>query len=547
MIDPESLIQAAAQSVWYKLCCHTDGIAIGTTVSALARKGFFDLLCGTSAPLPVSELIAATGAREGYLHLACKLLAGQGFLSRKGYPRLGSAQVALTDSGREWVRFIKAYERVPAVVQAAMSFPGYLDDPASFDRGIGRLLAAPETDVSDMGQRVRLQIQGPFVGAVLKELARRGILDAFGPGPGDTLALTTLREYGEPLELGVDALVEIGWMVRDGAAAALTLEGRIARLAVPQYFYPVGYLPTFRNVPRLLFGQKPAAPARDEEGIEQHVDRALDIAFSGQVFSRLCRETFLEIVLPLFDRGAIEDQPRCVVDTGAGDGALLVDLYSAIRDRTLRGKYLGTHPLLLIAAEYNPVAQETADTRLDAAGIPHLAIFGDIGDPAGIAQELARRDIDPLDALHVSKSVIHNRTYFPPRNREAARSWRATSNSVFIDTNGKPIAAGDLERNLVEHFEQWIPWIKRHGMVVIEAHTVDPEAAARSAGRNIITSLDAAHGYSHQYLVEIEVQRKAALAAGLVSKASRDLAGEMVGRPILSIDHFIPAAHRERT
>lgn len=530
--------------MWYKLCCHTDGIAIGTTVHALAKRGFFKRLCAAPKSFTVSELASAIKAREGYLHLACKLLAEEGFLIREVDTPQGITRVALSDSGREWLRFIRAYDHAPAVVEAAISFPNHMQGIEPFNRdALGRLLAVSETDGSEMGKRVKLHIQGPFVGAVLKEFFKRGILDAFGREPEEAFDIAGLEQPGEAFKAGIDLLVELGWMERKGASAALSLEGWIARMAVPQYFYPVSYLSTFRNVPGLIFGEKLDCSILDRGPIERHIDRGLDIEFSGRVFRRTCREPFLDIVLPLFDREPLEDQPRCVVDTGAGDGTLLSDLYWALRERTRRGKSLESHPLFMVAAEYNQVALKTASSKLESEGIPHLSIFGDIGDPTGIAKELSARGIDPLDALHISKSVIHNRTYSPPQDREALLSWKASSNAVFVDTNGNLIPAAELERNLVEHFMRWIPWIERHGMVVIEAHTVDPIIASKSVGRNIMVSIDAAHGYSNQYLVEIEVFRKAARAAGLVSTESRDLAEQMVGKPILSIDHFISAAH----
>jgi hypothetical protein len=256
---------------------------------------------------------------------------------------------------------------------------------------------------------------------------------------------------------------------------------------------------------------------------------------------------------------------------------VLVELYRAIRERTIRGKALDRYPLLMVGAEYNPVAQKATADKLASADIPHLTLFGDIGDPDALADELSRHGIDPLDELHVSKSVIHNRTYSPARNAihklphpnplpegegasgfgtlkvlksvtnrytlstAAGQLRQPLSTGVFVTAQGELISPSDLECNLIEHFRKWIPWTRKHGMMVIEAHTVDPEITALHLGRNIITYLDASHGYSHQYLVEVEVFRTAAEAAGYRIIESRDLATHMVGQPVLSVNYLVPS------
>jgi len=59
-------------------------------------------------------------------------------------------------------------------------------------------------------------------------------------------------------------------------------------------------------------------------------------------------------------------------------------------------------------------------------------------------------------------------------------------------------------------------------------------------GQNIVTCLDATHGYSNQYLVESEVFTRVADCAGYRRLAYQELGGKLGGRPILTLSHFIP-------
>lgn len=47
--------------------------------------------------------------------------------------------------------------------------------------------------------------------------------------------------------------------------------------------------------------------------------------------------------------------------------------------------------------------------------------------------------------------------------------------------------------DLVEHFRRWRPYVGRHGMLVIEAHTADPTLYPLRTGGGVAIALDAAH------------------------------------------------------
>jgi hypothetical protein len=50
---------------------------------------------------------------------------------------------------------------------------------------------------------------------------------------------------------------------------------------------------------------------------------------------------------------------------------------------------------------------------------------------------------------------------------------------------------------------------------VIELHTIPPDVAAANLGRSPATAYDATHGYSDQYIVEVDVFERVAAEAGL--------------------------------
>ncbi|MBZ6074816.1 AprA-related methyltransferase [Microvirga puerhi] len=503
----------ALLSAWTSLCHHCDGIAIGTTIETLERAGALDRL--RREPMSAPFLAEACGLMSGYVALASKLLRSQGLAD------IDRGMLRLTEVGLDvladpsifrgaQVRIGQAADLLRALVLGNSPGGSQDIDLTSFDRS--------------MAERWRQQALGPLAAAAWFGLDRRGVLRRLGDH--------SYRAEDSAEREAFRILNRIGWTEeQEDGSVRLTEVGSAAADLVVQYAYPLCYLPTFASVPDLL---KTGSRLPRVGGDETHVDRSLDIAFSGAVFAKSCREPFLKLALPLLDAD-IADQPVAIVDTGSGDGTVLASLFEAIRDRTRRGRMLDRHPIILIGVEVNEVARRSTEERLARLGVASKAILGDIGDPRSIAEALGSIGIDPMQVLHVNKSVIHNRSFRQPKQRYAVPETSA----VFVGPDGECIPANALFADLVSFFADWTPFLGPHGMISIEAHTVAPELPAARIGRNLITLLDAAHGYSGQYLVEIDVHRKAQDYAGLTRRAQNDVGSAMVGAPIMSVDHLV--------
>jgi len=77
-----------------------------------------------------------------------------------------------------------------------------------------------------------------------------------------------------------------------------------------------------------------------------------------------------------------------------------------------------------------------------------------------------------------------------------------------------------VEDNLLEHLGKWTPYVSQFGLLLIELHTIPPAVAAQNIGKTAATAYDATHGFSDQYIVEIDVFNKVAAEAGLFPDAS---------------------------
>jgi len=524
-----------AARVWDALCRHIDGMAIGTTMAALHERGALAMLAAQDRTEfgPLRERLAANA---GFLHVALRLLADQGWVARQGEP--GTDQMTITPTARGRVVMTELAGAYPAAVR---SLPVRVhSDPGPFGTLMRREWGLPAGVPPDVRHQVLSHLNGHLVAPVMHAVSSGQADIATGRGAAEILAVA-------------------GWARLDGQVPELTPDGEIAVSLARQYRYPVMYLPLLRQVPELIFGE-PAKPG--DNGEETHLDRELDLRFSGDVFTAACREPFLGIALPLFEAAPLDRQPALVVDAGCGDGALLEALYLAVRERTARGRRLAERPLMMAGVDPSPVARRMASARLSAAGVPHVILDGDIGDPAGLERALAARGLDARDALHVCKSAIHDRAYSGPGPETPDRpaSPRAADTQqggvppagappayagppgagAYARPDGGAIPASSVALDLAALFRRWLPVASRHGWLVIEAHAAPAAILARLIGRTHATVLDATHGYACQYPVEPGVFAWAARAGGFVSRGHAEPGAATLGHTILTIDHFVP-------
>jgi len=503
----------ASARVWDALCRHIDGVAIGTTMAALHERGALADLA-TRDRTRFRALREQLAANPGFLHVALRLLADQGWVARQGEPGTDQLTITPTPRGR--------------VVMTELA-QGYQDAVRFLDRAGENdftSLARPDWGLPtagiapDVRRQVLSHLDGHLVVPVMHALSS-GALD-----------LATNRGAAE-------ILARPGWARTDGAAPRLTPDGELALSLAGQYRYPVTYLPLLRQVPDLLFGE-PSQP----DGEETHLDRELDLRFSGEVFSAACREPFLRLALPLFDQSQLDAQPALVVDSGCGDGTLLEVLYRAVRERTARGRHLAERPLLMVGVDPSPVARRMASARLSLAGVPHEILDGDIADPAALARALAARGLDARDALHVCKSAIHDRaiTQDDPRAGTLQGSAPPAGAGAYARPDGSAIPTRSVAYDLAALFGRWRTVAGRHGWLVIEAHAVPAAVLAGLIGRTHATVLDATHGYACQYPVEPAVFAWSARAGGFVSRGHAEPGAAALGHTILTIDHFVQAS-----
>ncbi|MBV9496787.1 MAG: polyketide synthase dehydratase domain-containing protein, partial [Acidobacteria bacterium] len=202
-----------------------------------------------------------------------------------------------------------------------------------------------------------------------------------------------------------------------------------------------------------------------------------------------------------------------------GDGTLLLRLYEAIRDRTPRGKVLDAHPVIPVGVDFNDKA--LVETSRTLAGIEHLAVHGDIGDPAAMLVTLREHGVELHRAMHVRSFLDHDRPYRAPQDLETAARRTATGVNVYIDGQGNAIPPGVMIQSTVEHLRRWSDAVNEHGLVVLEVHCLPPHVTARYRDESENFHFDVYHALSHQFLLDASTYLACAAEAGLFCSEGR--------------------------
>jgi hypothetical protein len=311
----------------------------------------------------------------------------------------------------------------------------------------------------------------------------------------------------------LDFLTYLGWFKEKNGKYQFTETGLFYAKRAAAYGVTVSYIPMFRKMEDLLFGNASILRNIGEHEEELHVDREMNVWGSGGAHAEYFKVVD-EIIIELFNR-PINEQPKGILDMGCGNGAFIEHIFNVIERQTSRGKMLDDYPLFLIGVDYNEAALKVTRANLIKADIWAKVIWGDIGKPDVLANTLLEDyDIDLKELLNVRTFLDHNRIWEKPTHRTPNRVSKSTG--AFAH-RGERISNNEVEDNLLEHLKKWSVYVEKFGLLNIELHTISPELTAKNLGKTAATAYDATHGFSDQYIVEIEMLHKIASEAGLYS------------------------------
>ena len=497
---------------------HLDGLATAPACFALHEKGVLDFLL-QKKDVSLKELTAQFNANEGYLNVALRILCSQGWLVQYIDNTKDEIKYSLSPQSKTAFGLAPLFAEATGLLKISEKY-----HPRKFEVEPFRMMEkvfknyknnygivfSEDPAVRAIQEQVLMHIEGVVVGPTTVHLGMSGMFHnyfmhaSFHP--------EEFHKDPESFTRLLDFFVYLNWFQKKGNTYTFTDTGLFFAKRASAYGVTVSYIPTFRKLDELIFGNPKILWEVGKGEAEKHVDREMNVWGSGGAHSGYFK-IIDDIIIDLFNR-PIGEQPQGILDMGCGNGTFLIHLFEVIERQTLRGKMLEEHPLFLVGADYNEAALKVTRTNLTKADIWAKVIWGDIGRPDLLASDLkGNYGIDLKNLLNVRTFLDHNRVWEEPKTKEITDS-RSTGAFCF---RGRRLDNNQVEESLKEHLQKWVPFVERFGLLMIELHTIPPALTAANLGNTAATAYDATHGFSDQYILEVDAFTKVAAQAGLYS------------------------------
>ncbi len=499
---------------------HLDGIVTAPTAYALYQKGVLQFIA-EEGQLSLAQLVEKFDANEGYLNVAFRVLSAQAWLTHT-IQSDNSIDISITERGRIALNYIPKYKGVVDLMKLSGNYHHRKFEMEPFRIFEQIFTAYQDQDLVDeqadeltqsVQYQVKKHIEGVLVGPTVVLLGMNGMFHKYFM----EASFSPDEFHNDPESFGkiLNFFTFLGWFNKKGTTYQFTQKGLFFAKRSSAYGVTVSYIPTFRKMEELIFGNPRVLWDTPENSPELHVDRAMNVWGSGGAHSTYFKKID-EVIIDLFNK-PIEEQPKGIIDMGCGDGTFLVHLFDVIERRTKRGQMLEEYPLFLIGVDYNRAALKATKSNIIKADVWAKVIWGDISDPQLLEKDLAENyGIEMKDLLNVRTFLDHNRIWSTPK-KESKTSSTSTGAYAF---RGERLSNQAVEQNLREHLQNWMPYIERFGLLMIELHTIPSALTAQNLGRTAATAYDATHGFSDQYIVELEVMNRIIEEVGLQNVAA---------------------------
>ncbi|WP_312075043.1 class I SAM-dependent methyltransferase [Chryseobacterium sp.] len=492
---------------------HLDGIVVAPIISALSKRKVLNFILAKDN-LELSEINKNFDANEGYLNVALRVLASQGFLNYELNNETSIIKVSINSKTENAF----SHQNIYVDLTDFLADADVINSKELTENLCKKWIQLFEkykpflnerADETSLNYQIQKHIEGVLVGPIIIKLGMSGMFHKYFM----EASFSAEEFHKNPEYFGkiLDYLSELGWFSKKGKNFQFTETGLFFARRATAYGVTVSYLPMFSKLNQLIFGK--ASEIREiEDGEEEiHVNREMNVWGSGGAHLTYFK-VIDEFIVEIFNR-PLNEQPKGILDMGCGNGALLQHLYDIIERQTLRGKHLEENPLFLVGADYNQAALKVTRANLIKNDIWAKVIWGDIGNPQKLAEDLqSDYNIELGDLLNIRTFLDHNRIWEDVLNISSDRICTSTGAFAF---RGKRLSNKDVEENLLNHLKKWTPYVEKFGLLLIELHTLSPEITSENLGLTSATAYDATHGFSDQYIVEVDVFHRICKESGL--------------------------------
>lgn len=493
-----------------RIFLHLDGWALIPTIYNLKQLNVLSLFI-EKKQWKLSKLSSITQANEGYLNVALRILASQGYLNRKVDNELDEIDLEITDLGLQAFKLSEHYDVFYMLMKNYIVRPGNIISESAnikaLEEARDELKHFQNSENNEIRERMTYHMEGVLLGPTIVGLGINQKLKNLDQN--FILSPESLDIPERTFKWLIKILDHLNFITKEKSKYHFSSKGIYYAKRASAYGVTVSYLPTFAQLDTLLKGDPNKIWQKNDEGHESHVYRYMNVWGSGGAHSTYFKKVD-QIIIELFNK-PIDEQPKGLIDVGCGDGTFIDHVFDVIYNKTERGKILDRHPLFIAGVDYNQKARIATRHKMKSEDIWAKVEFGDISNPDYLNKMLIEKhEIELGDLLNTRTFLDHNRIYKKPDKTELS----CKSNGAFA-YRGRRIPNNELFQNLSDHLKAWTPYLKKFGLLIVELHSINPTQAASNIGKTLATPYDATHGYTDQYIIELPCFLNAAKQAGL--------------------------------
>ncbi len=493
-----------------RIFLHLDGWALIPTICNLKKMNVLTLFLNQNQ-WTLEALNKIVKANEGYLNVALRILASQGYLNREVNNTNEQITLKLTEEGRQAFNLADFYDDFYELIKKYTVRPrNIISENANItalNKSWDNLTNFKKNNQNNISERMAIHMEGILLAPTMVGLGINNKLNDL-----NEFSILTAEKLDLPkntFNWFVEILHNLEFTTSKHSEIKLTAKGLYYTKRASAYGVTVSYLPTFANLEILLTGNPNELWESDEEGHESHVYRYMNVWGSGGAHKTYFNKVD-QIIIELFNK-PIEEQPKGFIDVGCGDGTFIEHVFDVIYSKTKRGELLDKYPLFIVGADYNQKARIATRQTMEKADIWAEVEFGDISDPNTMNEMLKEKHgVELGDLLNTRTFLDHNRIYKQPN----VTILECKSGGAF-SYRGRRIPNNELFQNLSNHLKSWTPYLKKFGLLLVELHSIKPQIASENIGKTLSTPYDATHGYTDQYIIELSSFLNAAKFAGL--------------------------------
>ena len=493
-----------------RIFLHLDGWAVIPTIYNLKQLNVLSLF-QEKKQWKLSKINSITQTNEGYLNVALRILASQGYLKRKVDNELDEIDLEITHLGQCAFELAEHYDTFYNLMKSYTVRPGNIISEfaniKALEEARDELKHFQNIENSEIRERMTYHMEGILLGPVMVGLGINQKLKNIDQN--FVLSPENLNIPERTFKWLLKILDHLLFLKKTKSKYHFNSKGIYYAKRASAYGVTISYLPTFAQLDILLKGDPNKMWQKNKEGHESHIYRYMNVWGSGGAHSTYFKKVD-QIIIELFNK-PIDEQPKGLIDVGCGDGTFIDHVFDVIYHKTERGKILDKYPLFIAGVDYNEKARVVTRKKMEAEDIWAKIEFGDISNPASLNEMLVEKHgIELGDLLNTRTFLDHNRIYKKPDKTELS----CRSNGAFA-YRGRRIPNNELFQNLSNHLKAWSPYLKKFGLLIVELHSINPKQAASNIGKTLATPYDATHGYTDQYIIELPCFLNAAKHAGL--------------------------------